>query len=64
MAIATVAMFAIGVSGQAPSVRWVALAIAASAAALSLVLAKKKSNLVGWYVITVGVLALRLLSED
>lgn len=46
--VATVALFTVGVAG--------------AAATPSLVLAKKRGDLAGWYVLTTGVMVLRLLT--
>ncbi len=60
--VATVALFTVGVAGQDPVIRWIALAVAGAAATPSLVLAKKRGDLAGWYVLTTGVMVLRLLT--
>ncbi|MEN0104216.1 MAG: hypothetical protein AAGC90_14940 [Curtobacterium sp.] len=62
--VATVALFTVGVAGQDPVIRWIAVAVAGSTAAPSLVLAQKRGNLAGWYVVSAGVMALRLLTGD
>lgn len=62
--VATVALFTVGVAGQDPVIRWIALAVAGATATPSLVLARKRGNLAGWYVLTTGVMVLRLLTGE
>lgn len=61
--VATVALFTVGVAGQDPMTRWIALTVAGATAIPSLVLATKRGNLAGWYVLTTGVMLLRLLTH-
>jgi hypothetical protein len=61
--ITTLSVMTIGVDGQTWPVRIAALAIAIPAGAGSIALAQKRSNVMGWYVISVGVAVFRLLAE-
>ncbi|MFJ3385010.1 MULTISPECIES: hypothetical protein [unclassified Curtobacterium] len=60
--MATLALFLVGVADQTGPIRVVGAVIAAVTGTLSLVFAKKRGNLVGWYAITAGVMVLRLMS--
>lgn len=59
--VATLGCCVFGVTGQTPTIRGVAGVVTVAAVAGSLVLARKRGNLVGWYVAASGVAVLRVL---
>lgn len=60
--VATLALLTVGVATPTrPSVALVAGGVAAVSGGLSLVGARKRNNLVGWYAMTLGVMGLRAL---
>ncbi|WP_144760548.1 hypothetical protein [Curtobacterium sp. 9128] len=61
--LATLACCVVGVDHQSPAIRLLAAAVALAAMAGSLALATRRGNMVGWYVIAIGVTLLRVLSE-
>lgn len=61
--VATLGCCVFGVTGQTPTIRGVAgvVTVAAVVGSLALALARKRGNLVGWYVAASGVALLRVL---
>jgi hypothetical protein len=63
--ITTIALLTAGVTTPArPPVALIAGSVAVVSGALSLVVARKRGNLVGWYAMTLGVMILRALSGE
>ncbi|WIB26257.1 hypothetical protein [Curtobacterium sp. MCSS17_015] len=60
--ITTLALLVAGVEDQSLPVRGVASVTAAGAGGVSIVLARSRGNLVGWYLIAVGVVIIRVLA--
>ncbi|WP_146236716.1 MULTISPECIES: hypothetical protein [unclassified Curtobacterium] len=61
--LATLGCCVIGVTGQSLVIRGIAAGATLVVMGCSLVLARKRGNLVGWYVIAVGTTVLRMLSD-
>lgn len=59
--VTTLAILVVSVDGQDSTVRLIAVLLAAASGAGSLVLAKKRGNLLGWYAIALGVAVLRIV---
>ena len=59
--VATLGCCVFGVTGQTPTIRGVAGVVTMAAVVGSLALARKRGNLVGWYVAASGVALLRVL---
>jgi hypothetical protein len=60
--ITTLALLVVGVEDQSLPVRGLASVAAVGAGVVSVVLARSRGNLVGWYLIAVGVVIIRVLA--
>jgi hypothetical protein len=61
--LATLGCCVVGVTGQGPVIRGIAAGATVVVMGCSLMLARKRGNLVGWYVMAVGTTVLRMLSD-
>jgi hypothetical protein len=62
--VATLSCWIVGVTHQDGAIRAVAAVVALAAMAGSLALARNRGNILGWYVITVAVALLRVVTES
>jgi hypothetical protein len=60
--MATLGCCVVGVTNQSPTIRAVAAVATVVVMAGSLALARKRGNVLGWYVVAVGTTLLRVLS--
>jgi hypothetical protein len=62
--VATLGCCVVGVTNQGPTIRGIAAVVTVAAMAVSLALARKRGNLMGWYVVAIGTTLLRVLSNS
>ena len=61
--MATLGCCIVGVANQKPTIRAIAAVATVVLMAGSLALARKRGNLIGWYVVAIGTTVLRVLSD-